>query len=361
MSQQLEKPLEDVNDTTSGKALTTSTDTLSVLPSSNMTTSNTNESNLGSSVTSISAIAQAPTKFIDSSDSEDENNSLQKSLSKIRSFKNEQIQESFHNLSTILTEEKAPQKFPLLEFKRLLDQKGQMIALNQILEDYMKNNKDLDKNIQTLVDELKKCQNDRQKKEQLINIFIRDIASTKLEVSAATETTKKVKTETKVLQLKNKNLNKECQRCQIEIDALKAKIAGLNQQIDETDGEILADQKEVEEMEPRIKKLKKEEEEAAKETKLKVIDLLKLRKKEMQPNFDMDAEFSKNKPNNNLAKLLAQYRRDCLAEKRKFPDEELDQLRKQVIQAEAAEKDLLNSIKGPVLTSQIARFHTRPG
>merc|ERR1739848_446731 len=111
---------------------------------------------------------QEKSEHSDNSDSEDDSHALEKSLTKLRSTRSGQdtgLDQSVHGLSVILSEEMAEKRFPILKISLLLNQKGQMKNLNEILKVYMKNNMDLDKTIQELAEEIEKALKARKEKE----------------------------------------------------------------------------------------------------------------------------------------------------------------------------------------------------
>merc|ERR1712088_1146254 len=111
--------------------------------------------------------------------------------------------------------------------------------------------------------------------------------------------------EAKILELKNKNLDKECQRAENEIRMLKLRIENLNLMIKDADEEIEKDRQDIEEMEPEKEKLKLVKEEMTKETRSKILELLKERKRNfLEPYTPIELH---RKPAKDLAKLLAQY------------------------------------------------------
>merc|ERR1712088_1011815 len=156
--------------------------------------------------------------------------------------------------------------------------------------------------------------------------------------------------EAKILELKNKNLDKECQRAENEIRMLKLRIENLNLMIKDADEEIEKDRQDIEEMEPEKEKLKLVKEEMTKETRTKILELLKERKRNFLEPYNL--EYAKREPTKDLAKLLAQYRRECLKEKAFHPPTDLTDLQKKVALAEAAERELQANIKNLETTEE---------
>lgn len=294
------------------------------------------------------AIAETSKEDFSDSDSEDESHALERSIIKVKS--NRAMNQSMHGLSVILSEDMAAKRFPILELRSLLDQKGQMKSLNEILKEYMKNNMDLDKTIADLAEGIKKCKDDRQAKEKEINEVIRDITTAKVEVVNTSDTVRRTTSEAKILELKNKNLDKECQRAENEIRMLKLRIENLNLMIKDADEEIEKDRQDIEEMEPEKEKLKLVKEEMTKETRTKILELLKERKRNFLEPYNL--EYAKREPTKDLAKLLAQYRRECLKEKALHPPTDLTDLQKKVALAEAAERELQANIKNLETTEE---------
>ena len=276
------------------------------------------------------------------SDSEDDENALTKSLTRIKISKSPTYSfSSSYGLSTILSENISTKRFPILELNELMNQKAKMIDLNKILEAYMKDNKNKDKNIQELCDQLKETGQDKQEDMKKVPGMVRDLTERKVDAETSNDKLIKYNSDIKILDMKNTKFEKECQRTENEIKRLQAQIAEMNDLISEVDEELEKDKSEIEEKEPEKNTLADQFSNNLREHRSKIQELIRVRKGGFT---DPQTEFEAHKPKNDLHKLLEQYRIECVREKGNFVPEDLAEMRVNAENLENAVKSISEQI-----------------
>jgi len=308
---------------------------------------NVNETSQNPSLeqSSISIVAEKPSFIEEDSDSDDEEHALERSLMKIKV--NSVFNKSSHGLTSILSEESAQIRYPQFQISKLMNQKRQMNDLNVILREYMTANKDLDDDINNIAEQIKDAKVNRQNEENKINGYITDIAKQKKDQKDMAEDLKRVTCEEKVIDMKNKNLERECKRTELEIEAIKLRIANLNRELEDLDDDINNDKNEItNELEPEAEKLKQVSEEVTKQVRSDIVDLLTKRKQQFLQPYNIEFATKKQAENpEDLKALLERYRKECIRVKSTEIPQDLLDLQKEVAQREFIEKELIDQIK----------------
>lgn len=286
-------------------------------------------------------------EYITDSDSDDDDHALNKSLVKIRQVEdNNQFYNSMNSsLYTVLSDEHAAARFPLLAWNRTMhSQKKQMIDLNAILKRYMEENTNLEEEMKDVCKDIEQCKKDRSSQEQELNGLVKNITKQKVEMTNFDDKCKIITREARVLDLKNSKLEKEVARAEKDIADLQRKIDELNGQIKEADEEIENDKNDIEKMEPKKNELDAMLKKITEENRMALVNLLRERKKTFLEPLAQDIieeAAKKGKPGVDLEKALAHYRAECLREKRaRGEPEDLVKLRAEYAAAEKLSKHL---------------------
>jgi len=208
----------------------------------------------------------------------------------------------------------ANKSFSLLDVKHLKGegQKQQMVRLNKDLEAYMKDNKDLDKEIQRLMDEINKAQKNRIGQADEVNLKSKAVLAKKKEVDDLRDRQSKAKVQRRVIELANENLQGDCDKYKDQIKDLEAKIIKLSEIKDNAEHEIKKDRDESRELEEKRNKLMADQTQKKAAHQAKIDRLIAERSRAGKVQNALPPMRQQN-----IAVMLDNYRKDCHNDNRK--------------------------------------------